>query len=1347
MEDAPGAAAALASARGQAASGNLDTAARVAQSLLTSNAERLTVSGEGDELMVPVRDRVHALLRSDAALLERYRQIESAEAERLLEIGALERVERERFLTPAGREAALRLAQLRLESAHFHAALRLLEAVDGHPDQRGARDGAGGVAAQLARYLPAAGALAEKWAVESGERGVDGARVTGPVIVTARSGYDPAPALDIGAVIEEPIRSRSFGDGARGASGLLGAGPVSVRSRRGGRTQVDPARTVVPAVAGDLLLICDGAAVRALDRFTLEERWRLETGAAGRREVPVRVTGSGGPHTVGVWGGTAVAATTATANRQSLGDGQVHAIDIDSGERRWATLLSGLDAGLSSTQPTGAVVAAEGLAVVAASRRVREQRLDSAVLVALRLSDGELVWKRTVASAGSLPQAMQGGGGAVPVIADGVVYYSEPLGAIAAVELATGRFLWVRRARPVDRATPPSRLLWATRPVVRDGVVYAIEPDGARVLALDARTGALIAERDENDFGVPGALLAVGEHLVSSSERELRAVRFASFADGAVEPETVFTSESGWFEGRAIATGDFVLAATGTGYTLVDPARPGEVVGEIGFGNTGNAVVSGAQLAALDGAGVSSYLVWEAAREALESRMASSPADAAPAVTLAELAHKAGREQAIVPAVDAALEALRTEARSARASATRGRLFKAIDGMIDASGGGDGVELGDVTLGALIGRLGQAASTAEESALHQLRAGAFAESGGRAGEAVAAYQRVLDDAALRRVSVELGSRVVGARTESTRRLRRLVEIEGAGLYGVFEGEARRALELAQGSGDPERFAEIARRYPVAEAALDAWLAASDAALGRGRLRGSIAYLEEALAAADGVPGARDEVVGEIVGRLATRLVEGGRAAAASAVLARTAQERPLLALTNRGALVDLIALRAEIAETRTRLPRRAAVGELASGALGSISNRLALRPLFSSLDSDHSMVLLAGEDEVEAWEADPAGGLRRRAGWNAEFDPAMSLLRLDSVGAVVSLGYDEERRLARLNGRTGETVWETAPFVSAFPEGTAPDPGETVALPAGGVRPRGEVLVAVRDDWAALVERSGRVAGYDVAEGRLLWARDVGVEQVHDAAESGGLLVVVGANQRDEAGARLSLKPAGVVVDLASGREVGSLELGEARARWVRATRDGVALVGADRGIFAFDLTTGELLWANTEGAARRTVEAWSFPGRLITLEAGGTLWQVEVESGGLRETALETRGRLDGGVTNIEAAAAGDSAVLALPQGLAIYNRRGELVGVDHRSAQTTAGPLAFGENVAVMVEPRGFEPRLYEVRVVGLDSGRLLQSVVVELPARPHSVDLIDGRVLIGAGGGVVTLDAPLE
>ncbi len=1358
VDDAPGAAEAIESARGHSNAGNLDTAARVLQRLLDTSAERLTAAPEGDALMIPVRQRVHRALREDRSLLRRYREIESAEAERLLERGELKTVERSRFLTPAGYEASLRLAQLHLESARFHAARRRLEALADHPDLDA---GAARLAALLARYLPEASDLADRLGERFNEPSA-GEPFDSPEIVSARSALDPSPGFTFEGLVPEPIRSRALLDERGEPSGLLGASPFVTRAR-GARVRIDPARILYPSLAGDLLLLADGAGITAFDRFTLEQRWRHDASAEpdpnnralGRRAV------SAGPVNVAVWGRTAVAAASASASREQFGDGLVHAVDIATGEPRWAVDLVALDDDLQDAVPTGVVRAAGGLVVLPVMRNVRERRLSSGHLVALDIADGSLVWNRVVASAGALPQNIAAQSGSVPLIEGGVIYVAEPLGAIAAIELATGRFLWARTSPASDALLGTARTRWGSRPIIARGALYEIEPITGRALKLDPATGRLLAARPPTDFGNPAYLLEAGDALVAVSESEIRAIPFDRFEDQSVSTTVLATAESGRFEGRPVVAGERVLVPAGEGFALHDPAAPSGPVERIEFGNVGNPVIAPAQLAVIDDRGVSSYLIWDAARAALEDRMRRSPGDAAPAVTLAELAYRAGRDEAIVPAIDAALSALRRQNRADQQDAARERLFAAIDQMIEPDPSQtERRALAVATREKLVARLGQAASTPDERALYHLREGALALETGRPDAAVAAYQRVLDEPRLAASQVRLAQRVRLARSVAASRLQSLVQAHGPSIYAVFEREAgialRRALppevagalDPALGSHltqvSPEELVAIARRYPVAVASLEAWLVAAEAFQQRGRLRGAIASLEEALAAATELPHAPDPVIAELAGRLATRLVEGGRAAAASSAIARIQQARPALAFTTGGEPVDLAALQERIAEARARTPRRPRLGRIDETALTPIPGRLPIRPLYPATESDHSLVLLAGEDVLEAWERGAVGVERR---WSMPLDPSLALLRLDSGGALVSVGDGDLRRLARVDARTGETVWETPPFSAGFDARSRPAPSETVAIPAGPIRPRGEILAALRDDNATLIDRAGRAVGYDVAEGRDIWSAQLPIDNVFDAAEAGGLLIIIGERRFRDVNARAGAEPAGLIVDAATGRVIAPLDFAGAAPRWVRETTDEVAVVGTDRGVIAFNLVDGSRRWFVGEPAAQRTIEAWSFPGRLIILDDANRLWQLETEGGELSRAPLDTRSRLQGPAEDVSVAAAGDHAVFALPRGLVMYDRRGELVGLDQRDGLTSLGPHAFADDRAVVLDPHGFEPRVYDARLLELDTGRLLQAQRIELPARPDSVDLIDGRILISAGSGTIVLDAPPE
>ncbi|MCP6768950.1 hypothetical protein NL529_29310, partial [Klebsiella pneumoniae] len=81
----------------------------------------------------------------------------------------------------------------------------------------------------------------------------------------------------------------------------------------------------------------------------------------------------------------------------------------------------------------------EGTVIVAARKYQPERRLVSLTLAGLDQQTGELRWARPVGSAGSLPFVVQTLGADGMTVSDGVIYRSDRLGVIGAVEAATGR--------------------------------------------------------------------------------------------------------------------------------------------------------------------------------------------------------------------------------------------------------------------------------------------------------------------------------------------------------------------------------------------------------------------------------------------------------------------------------------------------------------------------------------------------------------------------------------------------------------------------------------------------------------------------------------------------------------------------------------------------------------------------------------------------------------------------------------------------------------------------------------------------------------------------------------------
>ncbi|MFG0275969.1 MAG: hypothetical protein ACF8QF_13035, partial [Phycisphaerales bacterium] len=225
-----------------------------------------------------------------------------------------------------------------------------------------------------------------------------------------------------------------------------------------------------------------------------------------------------------------------------------------------------------------------------------------------------------------------------------------------------------------------------------------------------------------------------------------------------------------------------------------------------------------------------------------------------------------------------------------------------------------------------------------------------------------------------------------------------------------------------------------------------------------------------------------------------------------------------------------------------------------------------------------------------------------------------------------------------------------------------------------------------------------------------------------------------------------------VAFDLRSGRRLQDLSPEGGQIRWVRMTPEGEALVGTDRGVASYEMAEGRRRWITGGLAGAETVDAWVFPGRVIAMDNGGELRQIETEDGRPRAEALAGRGRFSGygnGLRPVWAAALDDKAAFATQNGLVLFDRRGDLAGADHRNAARLLAPVGYAQERIVVVDQQVAEQDAqgvwFRVVVFGAGSLRLEAEHAIRLGAQPERLDLLDGRVLVTAGEAVLVIDAP--
>ena len=319
------------------AAGNLAEAARVLQALLDTEGDKVLESGTDPDLFVSVRERVHRLLLEKPALLARYRTSEGPRAQKLLDENKHDLVEATRLLTEAGLEATLRVAQLHLEAGRFEAARLTLEQLEKHPDRRGISEAAK-LAQRIARFVPRpeVAAWASRWSAEAG--------------IPATN----APSIEIPAELRTTAVAPQTGSaGGPDWSSLppkpLISSTVLQKTARDEESDEDEAFEfaqqsiarpwILPAVAGDVVIVNNASRIDGLDRFTLAPLWSIRARDvlrqnSGRNSPPLsRLEDAAWVHVAGPIG---LAATGFATESGREGDRRLHAFDVRSGRVLWS---------------------------------------------------------------------------------------------------------------------------------------------------------------------------------------------------------------------------------------------------------------------------------------------------------------------------------------------------------------------------------------------------------------------------------------------------------------------------------------------------------------------------------------------------------------------------------------------------------------------------------------------------------------------------------------------------------------------------------------------------------------------------------------------------------------------------------------------------------------------------------------------------------------------------------------------------------------------------------------------------------------------------------------------------
>lgn len=1386
------------------AAGNAPEAVRELQRLLDDQPDRVVESPLDPAVFVSVRSRVLATLLDSPELLDLYRRAESARAQRDLDEGRHAAAERSRLLTPAGFEAALRVAQDWLEAACFDAANLTLAQLERHPDRTadGARRAAA-LADRLAPYLarPDAWDRARRWLAAAGLRPPNAESVAAlpPLLRTAvvdtTVGNEP---LDAEGVPAAPLWSLSME-------------PVPLPPDTT-TTQPEPAPTpedlaanlwVFPTVVGDTLLVNDGVFITARDRYTLQPRWWVRPSAGDTSDDPLRprrvaATRSSGrlvedTCTVSVHGRTVVATTGIASAGEREGESVTCAIDLISGRLLWAVDVPTADLRLDGASIRGPALIDGQTVILSARKNPQGRRIVSASLVGLGLHDGAVRWVRPLASAGAIPW----GGrerriGDAPVLHEGIVYASDSLGVIAAVEAATGRPLWVR-AMPVPALSGSGALdigmpwQWG-RPILDAHSIISLAPNRRSIVRIDRATGALLDSRPSADLGDPQYLLRVADRLAAVAGNSIATVPIAQLASGQVASTRSFPNG---IVARVVAAGDRLVVPRVDGLAIIDPAEPGRDAANLRVQRFGNVLALASQLLVIDATSLHSFLTWGVANRLLNDRMVADPDDPEPAITYVELAYRSSHHDEIAAAADKALRAIDRPGAGESQRVARQRLFRVLAEMIVATqerwtepppprrtpGFDSPPTLDARALGDAIERLGRAAQSPDERITHLIALGHFRQARGDAPGAAEAFQQILADSALAAGAWRAAGMSVRAELEATRRLQRLIADAGPTPYSGFDAQARAMLAALGPAATAPDFERLARQFPIASVAPSAWMRAADAHEAAGRIHAALAALREGLACAEALPG-QNSAIGEIAGRLVSRLRANEQYFAAAQIMARMAREHRAVALTDGGRALDASAVSADLLRRLAGLSRLPRIGTDIRQDAQTLPGWALIPPRSRETHGracEHLLMLNAAQSLIGLWgigsgtAAEPAAGQHLHLLWSRPITgPPPTLLRLDpdSVYLVWDDPADAGPSVERIDTLDGRSRWKTEPLRSLLAQDRAAraridGSPRYFEVPIDGQVRATDILVALDDQVVAVVERCGRAAGFDAQNGRVLWKDVSPITQVTDADVAAGAVVIAGgAAPVDDAGAVVGLVPTIAVHDARTGAVLHRMDTLAGVVRWVRlwssADAPGATLIaGLGPQIDAFDLASGRLNWSIPGGPGFSSRDAWIFGDKLFILDEHSSLFLASASSGRVGPKPLETYEHLIS-VAAIEAAAIGPNranTAFVTQHGVCIFDPAGELIGIDALDNPGQDGwllPAAIAESALVTIETRPSENDEGEAvyRLYVLDSTSAMLRATRELTGLdlpPRAVAVVDGRIIVTAGAHSYVLPAP--
>jgi outer membrane protein assembly factor BamB len=1366
LADAPVALETIERAMVLSAQGSHAEAARALSQLIIESGDRLIDNGMDTKVSIPVRLRIHSVIASQPKLLESYRRINTPKAQRLMDAEQWAQTRLQYWLTAPGCDASLNHAQMLLEDARFGGAIREITRLVDHPDASSRATRAIELLWIIYQASPSNSTLEqlEAWSKLAGIAMQSPAAFELPAqptqeITTLRwSPIDQdAQEYRIEGLVPKPIAS-SFLTPPPASDELIG-----IDDAPSSGAVVQPKPWSMPVIMDDTLITNDGITISCFDRFTLRPRWRVTTNILDTEEqdrtskgVRSRIARTvEDMSSVTIHDGIAYVAAGLARTGGRTGDNRILAIDVDGGGILKSTTLDLIDPELAGSTVRGSIIVDGDTLIIAARKNLRRERLVALSLVGIDRRTFEHKWTREIGSAGSLPFQQIGQISHSGMLSDGVVYWTDMIGLVCAVETTSGEVLWARTMPASDIYARYEREPWTvSTPIVRDEHVYILDVAGTRIDRINKDTGERTGSTRAMNTGQGLYLIETPTHLACINRTSITTHAFDQF--GVSRPQLFTPTNDGRSPilGRVSSSGSTLIVPVSDGITLLDVAKPSERQ-SIALENSGNFIALDGQVVIADENEVHSFLSWDIARQLLSQRIESLN-DTHASITLADLAYRSGNHDQIIPAIDQSIAMLRRSTTDPQKDA-RQRLFDILLEMISLPNAAlrESEKLvSDQIRDQLLNRSSLVARTKSQTLAQQMVSGAWSTALGDIDEAVRIYHAVLHNESISSGMWQGGGLAIRADIEVTNQLNQIVTEHGRDACRVFDELALADLDALGQTASPDAYARVARMYPWAPTTPSAWSRSAKRWLQNDNAPSAVRAAQSGLESIDGLSKLGLPIDQTTLNDLGSLLVEGlidsQRHSEASRVAARLSSTYPEITISVQGQPID--------------------AGSLSIGlSSGQFAPQLAERFL-----QDPSPTLLTGSPVKSPIRTDyqtmvffaPQLAQVRMMRFTDSNPELLWTRRSPDVHAPIVVVHNEFQTvlfwapsgddpdsgwIESIETTSGQTRWKIQNigerlFASStrVPDRAAQIDGQ-FASPNEGVVQLFQILSTSDGSVLAMIDRIGRAGAVDLLTGQVLWSEDLPINRVHDVDLSSGVLGVVGMWHVDNApenGEVLHRSPRIASIDSRTGQIIQMMDAQTSTPRWVRVAPSGSLVVGTSQRVLSVSTRTGTLDWVIRNDNLMNTNAGWIIDDSLIVLDEYVNLFPIGLDDGKIPIDSFNTLGRVyERGWVDVQSR--GEHLAIIASGGMGLFETSGQTLALDPEPTSRPYVDTAWGNDSVALVgraASDGQRTMNVPIKLFSLKNARLMDTIELKLPSaiqrQPTISQAADGVVVVGFG-----------